>query len=181
MLSTNARKVLFSLVGITIVSFIVQLGLTALILYGDLNVAPYENSWVQLITAIVVAIFGILIGLVFEQWWRPRYVAMFEKNPALSDRIRKVYSIVLIISVIGGAIYILVNVWALYAISALGIAITITSAQRTATLVGIARYIAVALAMLWLFAEPKKVTVPSTINIKKLLLFSTRELVQRQL
>lgn len=170
MLSINTRKVLFSLVGIALVSFVAQLGLDLLIVSGILNITPYINSWIESIIAIVVTAFGILVGLMFESPGRARYFAKVESNPTLAARMEKAYRVVLVIGIIGGALYILGNFLVLAVLS--NTTITITSVQRTSTIIGIVRYIALALVMLWLFAEPQKKTVPPTLNVKKLVLFT---------
>jgi small-conductance mechanosensitive channel len=121
---------------------------------------------------IIVTILGILLGLVFEGAGRARYLGQAASNPALFDHVAKAYRIVLILGVIVGSIYLLLNIWVIYVAYTYGMVITITSAQESGTIIGIIRYIALALVFIWLSAEPQKDTVPPMLNVKKFLILS---------
>jgi len=91
--------------------------------------------------------------------------SLFGKNSKSSgsvDRAKKIYRTILIFAAVAGAIYILSNIVVVYEAMASRITIPITSTQQTGIFIGIARYIILALAFIWLFAESKKDNTPST-------------------
>ncbi len=171
-LSINTRRVIFSVLGIIIISFIVPLVLVFSVTANTASVSLLSASWFQIIETIVIAILGIAIGLIWEHSTRARYLAKIANLLAPSDRAKTIYRTIFILAAIAGVIYILSNVAVVYEAMASGIIIPITFTQQTGIFIGIARYIILALAFIWLFAEPKNNTPSTTADIKKYFLWA---------
>ena len=161
------------MLGIIIISFIVPFVLVFSITADTASISLLSASWFQIVETIIIAILGVVIGLIWEHSTRARYLAKIANLPAPSDRAKKIYRTILIFAAVAGAIYILSNIVVVYEAMASRITIPITSTQQTGIFIGIARYIILALAFIWLFAESKKDNTPSTTaDIKRYFLWA---------
>lgn len=170
--SINTRRVIFSLISIIIISFIVPFVLVFLVTANPASISLLSASWFQVVETIVIAILGIVIGLFWERAMRARYLAKIANLPPPSERAKKIYRTILILAAVAGAIYILSNIVVVDEAMASRITIPITSAQQIGIFIGIARYIVLALAFIWLFAEPKDKKPATTPDIKKYFLWA---------
>ncbi len=160
--SINTRRVIFSVLWIIIISFVVSLALVFLITANVASISLFSASWFQIVETILIAVVGVVVGLVWESSTRTRYMEKIANRPPPSERAKKTYRTILVLAGVAGAIYILSNVVVVYEAMASGITIPISSVQQTDIFIGIARYLILALALIWLFAEPKKENALST-------------------
>ncbi len=171
MISINARRVLYSLIGIAIASLIVFFLELFLAFSGVFNITSNGSAlWFQLVYLIVVYGIGILIGLLWEKSSRARYMAYAAKvagDPVLQERAKKIYTIALIIAIIIEAFYLLSSAVVLFSTFTSGVVIMLSSAQLASLWIGTIRYIVFGLIFLWLYSEPAQTDVPFTLNLKK--------------
>ena len=170
MIGINTRKVLFSLIAIAVIYFIAVAALAALIASGSLGAAVYGSIWFSVVYAIVLNALGIIIGLIWEKATRPRYLRKIESSPAPSDRVKRIYNVILIIAIVVGAFYVLSNAWGAYELLSLNIIFTIPPLTYAGFYISLVRYIVLALVFLWLYSEPAPKSTSPVLNIRSGLL-----------
>jgi predicted secreted protein len=170
MLSINVRKVVFSIIGIFVVSLIAEVALIFLVTSNPINAAFLQSNWFLIVDAVVVNAMGIIVGLIWEKSTRARYLAKVANNPIPPEHTKKIYKTVLIIAVVVGIFYILSNLWTVYELFALHIVFTIPPATYTGFYIGLVRYIILALVFIWLYSEPEPKDTSPILNIRQGLL-----------
>ena len=169
MLSVRVRKVAFAIVSIAIVSFIAYF-IVLFLAISSSSATKYTTTWFLIVDFIVVNGVGIVAGLLWEKSTRSRYLIKLQNTPAPSERIKKVYNVILVIAVIVAAFYVFSNLWAAYEMFALHLAFTIPPATQAEFYVALFRYLVLALVFLWLYFEPKPKDGSPLLNIKSGLL-----------
>jgi lysylphosphatidylglycerol synthetase-like protein (DUF2156 family) len=170
MLSVNARKVLFALLGVIITSFVVYLVFVAMTVANIFNLDLLSATlWFPIVIAIIESVIGIAIGLLWEKSRRARYVEMFIKNPGLQEKTEKIYRVALVIGIVLGGLYLLSNAWAAYVLLAFS-SLNLSSPNPAGLYIGLGRYIILGLVSVWLFADSRRETGERVLNISKGLL-----------
>jgi hypothetical protein len=167
MLSINVRKVAFSIIGIFGASFAAEVVFIFLAASGSVTVAFLQSSWFLIADAIVVNVLGIIVGLIWEKSTRARYLEKIKSSPAVSDRAKKIYKGTLVVAIVIGAIYILLNVWAVYEMLALGLNMAVSITTYTGLWIGLARSALLVLAFIWLSCDKGYRDHPSILDMRK--------------
>ncbi|MGD1003040.1 MAG: hypothetical protein ABR884_00495 [Minisyncoccia bacterium] len=170
MLSINARKVLFALLGVIVASFVVSLVFVAMTVANIFNLDLLSATlWFPIVIAIIESAIGIAVGLMWEKWRRARYIEMFAKNPGLQEKTEKIYRVALVIGIVYGGFYLLSNAWAVYVLLAFS-RLNLPFPNPTGLYIGLGRYVVLGLVSVWLFADSKRKTGERVLNISKGLL-----------
>ena len=182
MLSLNTRKVLFSLIGITVVDIIVSAAMMLDILgSASMTVAATSPIWFVIISQIVgwyVKLsqiisygFGIIIGLLWEKSTRAQYLAKIKSSSVPSSRAKRFYNIVLCVVVVWGVSFVLLNARVIYMLVAMHQHASLSSDDLANFYESFADNCILAIVFGWLYVEPKPKQPSPILDIKAGLLF----------